>query len=306
MRSSSCKPIRDLLDDLVDIGTLIMLLHLVAIVVPSFVFAQTAGDHARELSRPYRWAPSASSESLNERVPVPAGYHRVETDSGSFANWLRHLPLLPDTARVLLYDGRLKTRQDVHHAIIDIDVGRRDLQQCADAVIRLRAEFLYATARFDQIHFNFTSGDTAHFVEWAEGTRPEITGNRVSWSHTAPPDSSYRSFRSYLDMVFTYAGSHSLSRELAAVPSHTSVRPGDIFIQGGFPGHAVVVLDVATEPESGKTLMLLAQSYMPAQQIHVLKNHTDTALSPWYECVYGEELITPEWVFQLSDMMRFR
>jgi hypothetical protein len=40
---------------------------------------------------------------------------------------------------VLLYNGAPKFRQDVHAAVIDIDVGTRDLQQCADATMRLRA-----------------------------------------------------------------------------------------------------------------------------------------------------------------------
>ena len=50
----------------------------------------------------------------------------------------------PANAPVLIYTGAQKWRQDVHAAVIDIDVGRRDLQQCADAIMRLRAEWLFA------------------------------------------------------------------------------------------------------------------------------------------------------------------
>ena len=76
-------------------------------------------------------------------------------------------------------------------------------------------------------------------------------------------------FRRYLDMVFNYAGTLSLSKELIALP-YKNLQPGDVLIQGGSPGHAVVVMDVAVNRD-GKKLYLLAQSYMPAQEIHVLK-----------------------------------
>jgi hypothetical protein len=55
---------------------------------------------------------------------------------------------------------------------------------------------------------------------------------------------------------------------------------GDIFIQGGFPGHAVVVVDVALNTDNGQQVFLLAQSYMPAQDIQILQNPNDEELSP--------------------------
>ena len=42
---------------------------------------------------------------------------------------------------------------------------------------------------------------------------------------------------------------------------------GDVLIQGGSPGHAVIVVDMAENPATGEKLYLLAQSYMPAQDI---------------------------------------
>lgn len=51
---------------------------------------------------------------------------------------------------------------------------------------------------------------------------------------------------------------------------------------------------------------MLAQSYMPAQQIQVLKNVEDPDLSPWYEvkAIKGN-LYTPEYTFDRSSLMRF-
>ena len=68
-------------------------------------------------------------------------------------------------------------------------------------------------------------------------------------------------------MVFSYAGTASLSRELAPV-NYQDMKIGDVFIQGGHPGHAVIVVDIAVHPKTKKKVFLLAQSYMPAQ-------HTD-------------------------------
>jgi Domain of unknown function (4846) len=51
------------------------------------------------------------------------------------------LPLRDGRGTVYLNDGRAKPNQALHVAVIAIDTGKRDLQQCADAVIRLRAEY---------------------------------------------------------------------------------------------------------------------------------------------------------------------
>ena len=49
---------------------------------------------------------------------------------------------------------------------------------------------------------------------------------------------------------------------------------------------------------------MLAQSYMPAQDIHVLRN--DGALNPWYAVIPGAtELQTPEWTFKTNQLRRW-
>ena len=89
---------------------------------------------------------------------------------------------------------------------------------------------------------------------------------------------------------------------------YTSLQPGDVFIKGGSPGHAVIVVDVAIYTQTGKKVFLLAQSYMPAQQIHILVNPANRGLSPWYELSDNDEgkLYTPEWVFEKKDLKRFK
>ncbi|MEZ4827710.1 MAG: DUF4846 domain-containing protein [Bacteroidia bacterium] len=245
----------------------------------------------------YRWKDSLRSENaLMYRIPVPEGYHRVEVASHSFASWLRSLPLKPGRPEVKLFNGSPKYNQNAHYVVIDIDPGTRDLQQCADAVMRLKAEYHFACGEYDQIHFNFTSGDRADYIKYRDGYRPQFTGNKVYWSKSASADASYRNFRKYMDLVFSYAGTFSLEKELQPVTDINEVQAGDVFIQGGFPGHAVVVVDVAENNETGKRIFLLAQSYMPAQEMHVLRNYEEGALNPWYSAAPGT-VYTPEWTF---------
>lgn len=247
---------------------------------------------------------ACSADKLQDRIGPPSGYQRVAVISGSFAEWLRNLPLKPGRPPVYLYNGQKKQNQEAHYAVVDLDVGNRDLQQCADAVMRLRAEYLYSTQQYDQIHFRFTSGDNCTFNEWRKGARPIVHGNRVSWVMSAGADSSYPSFRKFLDVVFQYAGTSSLSQELSPI-SVGRMQIGDVFVQGGFPGHAVLIVDLAENPTTGHKVFLLTQSYMPAQEIHVLRNPNDLNLSPWYNLDFGDTLVTPEWTFSSTHLKRF-
>ncbi len=219
----------------------------------------------------------------------------------SFAGWLRGLPVKPEGAAVTLFDGQAKARQDVHAAVLDIDTGRRDLQQCADAVMRLRAEWLYAQRRYGDIGFNFTSGKRVAFARYAKGERPDSSG--ATWRGRAKPDRSYGAFRRYMDLIFAYAGTASLAKELKPAQAG-DIRIGDVFIKGGFPGHAVLVADMAESESTGEKRFLLVQSYMPAQDIHVLKNPADASGSPWY-AIPERSLVTPEWTFAAGSLMRW-
>lgn len=247
----------------------------------------------------------SSGSTVSERITVPEGAKRVTVAETSFAAYLRKFPLKTDGSAVYLYNGSLKSNQQVHAAVLDIDVGNRDLQQCADAVMRLRAEYLFKQGKFDEIHFNFTNGFKCEYVKWREGYRMVVNGNQTRWSKTAQPDYSYASFRKYMDLIFSYAGTLSLAKEMISVPV-SEMQIGDVFIQGGSPGHAVIVMDMAVDPQKKKQYFLLAQSYMPAQSIHILKNLQQTGISPWYATDFGEVLSTPEWAFTRYDLKRFK
>lgn len=241
-------------------------------------------------------------KTIRERFGVPPGYIRVHCPAGSFGHVLQGLRLKPDGSKVHLYDGNIKPAE-VHEAVVDMDVGKKNLQQCADAVMRLRAEYLFARKEYEKIRFRFTNGFHAEYGKWIQGYRIRVEGNRVSWYKTGDTSRSYQSFRRYLDVVFTYAGTLSLAKELQPVP-FGQMQVGDVLIQGGSPGHAVIVVDMASDGKGNK-LFMLAQSYMPAQEIHVLKNGNDPAVSPWYKAGAGADIQTPEWTFRQHDLKRF-
>jgi|GEM_PF-464271 len=241
--------------------------------------------------------------SVEKRISAPKGFQRISVQQGSFAAWLRGLPLKPGRGSVRDYRGRLISDQRSHVGVVRIDVGRRDLQQCADATMRLRAEYLFSRKQFSKIHFKYTSGHAARYKLWRKGFRPQIRGNKVKWRKRTSPNTSYRSFRKYLNNVFMYAGTASLSRELARVRVQ-NIKIGNIFVKGGFPGHAVIVLDIVRNPQTGQRRFLLAQSFMPAQNIHILR-HPKTG-SPWYPLNFGRTFSTPHWTFGKKHLRRFR
>ena len=244
-------------------------------------------------------------EALLNNIPAPEGFKRTKVKEGSFGDWLRHLPLEEGKGTVNYYNGEPKYTQDVHAAVIKMDVGKRDLQQCADAIMRVKAEYHYQRNEFEAIHFNFTSGDRVSFDDWRKGKKPRISGNKVTFSgYSGQIDNSYSNFKKYLIQIFSYAGTASLEKELTPIKL-SDMEIGDLFIQGGSPGHAVLVIDMVVHESTGEKLFLLAQSYMPAQDFHILRNFQNKNLSPWYSTNMGTNLSTPEWPFKTIDLHRF-
>ncbi len=245
-----------------------------------------------------------TGKTVESRFLVPAGYERIAVPPDSFADYLRKLPLKPDGALVKYYDGRLKPNRNVYDAVVDMKIGRKNLHQCADAIIRLRAEYFWNRKMYNRIAFHFTNGFLVKYSEWIKGRRIVVKGNNVYWKNAGTASNTSDDFWKYLELIFTYAGTLSLSEELKPVDIN-SMQIGDVFIIGGSPGHAVIVVDMAKNKDN-KKIFMLAQSYMPAQEIQIVKNPMNAALSPWYVLDFGKTLSTPEWIFSKDDLKRFR
>lgn len=238
-------------------------------------------------------------------TPAPDGYIRSEVAANSWAEYLRHVPLKPEDTPVFCYDGSESHWTYYAYSVIDMEIGNQDLQQCADAIIRLRAEWLYQQKRYSEIHFNFTNGFNCEYLRYARGERVRVQGNKTTWYQATGEDYSYATFRKYLDLVFMYAGTASLSRELRTADIH-DIQIGDIFMQGGHPGHAMLVVDMAQDTITGDKAILVAQSYMPAQDIHII---SATNTQPWFfikDFLYAEYIDLRSWGFDLNSVQAFK
>lgn len=228
-----------------------------------------------------------NAHTIKERFKTPAGYERPGFSETSFGYYLENLPLKADGAEALYYDGSVKPNHNVYTAVIDLPIGKKNLHQCADAVMRLRAEYLYLNKRFDEIRFNFVSdGKPRYYKDYVKG------------------DTSYAAFWKYLEYVFNYANTASLHDELKKIAEIHDIEIGDVLVEKKSPyGHAVMIVDIAIN-EKGEKICLLAQSYMPAQELQILVNPKDAVLSPWYRLNSGT-IETPEWTFKSSHLRRF-
>lgn len=113
----------------------------------------------------------ASGMTLESRIHTPDGYTRTNEADGSLAAFLRNYAMEPDQSSVLLYDGSKKRNQKAHVAVFDLPLEHEDLQQCADSVIRVYAEYFWSTKQYDRIAFHFTNGFDAQYTKWADGYR---------------------------------------------------------------------------------------------------------------------------------------
>jgi len=238
-----------------------------------------------------------NADSVISRFPVPTGYIRQKTNPGSFAAWLQRVPLKPRGTPTRNYNGDIAKTNAYTAAVADIGVGSKNLQQCADAVIRLRAEYLYQNKDYNNISFNFVSGFKCDYLHYANGYRYQ----NGKWALTAKRDYTYPTFLHYMNLVFSYASTLSLEKELKPLADAADIKAGDVFIRGGAPGHCFIVMDVVENKDHQKQF-LLAQSFMPAQNIQILQADG----SPWFSIsrqanIFYADLIRPQYLRRFAD-----
>ena len=258
----------------------------------------------------YTWlsniAPKPEVEALAARFSAPDGFKRVSVAPGSFGHWLRHLPIRKDRDTVHDFSGNPIAAPGA--AVVLLDVGERDLQQCADMAIRMHAEFLWTTAKKDSIAYHFTSGDRSAWKDWRLGEYFKIKGNKVTRRRGGPKMDTYGEFRRYLNHTFRYAGTRSLAKDSDPVSPSGLLMAGDFFVQPGGPGHAVMILDVAAD-EKGRLAALIGQGFMPAQDLHVVKGAGANVLDEvWFILPRATQTLdTPSWKpFKREEARRFR
>jgi len=233
---------------------------------------------------------SSTTPKVITEIPLPQGYKRIEIPKGSFGEWLRQIKLRKDNT-VYLYNGTPKTDQTLHYAVLDISTGNKDLQQCADAIMRLKAEYYFSKKQYDSIDFS-SANKRYNFQQMLNNA--DITGKDM-----------HALLLQFMETVFMNCGTYTVTDMIRTIDVH-SILPGDVFVKAGAPGHAMIVVDVALNETTGKKIYLLAQGYMPAQDMHIVINPNSSTLSPWYEVDDSEKIITPGWIFTKDQLKRWK
>ena len=226
-----------------------------------------------------------TKRTLTSKFRTPEGYTRINP-STPFAVYLNHIPLKGEKGTVKLFDGTDKLNKSSYAGVLDLQPFANNVQFHANAIYRLRAEFLYHNKRYEEIDFRINNKLTF-----------------VSYNTFAKGDYSYEKFLEYMDKFLTATTTNSLSN-LASPIKLKEINIGDVFMQkSSTKSHAIIVMDLAVN-KNGDKIMLLAQSYYPGQDIQILSNPSNDKLSPWYQVKDGV-LLTPEWRFMTSDLIRF-
>lgn len=224
-------------------------------------------------------------KTVLERIDAPFGYTRVRVNAEGFGAYLRTLPLKPAGSLVTYYNGETKPNNNIYVSVVDMPISDRNLQLSTDSVMRLISEYLYSKKEYDRIVFH-ADKQPLSFVDFAHN------------------DFTQDKFNQYMDYVMEEVNTPSFCADLKSIPLR-DIKIGDIFVQNSLPnGHAVIVVDMV-ENRKGEKLVLLAQGFYPAQEIHLLANPNQDELSPWYLIKEGN-LLTPEWRFMSTDLMRFK
>ena len=244
-------------------------------------------------------------KTIKARVKVPKNYERITYEQGSFQEFIQNYPLKSYGAKVINYDGSEYFYQSGHFGVLEVPVPKNGLQQCADALIRLRSEYLWKTNQQDKIGYEFTSGHYCSWKKYAEGYRPKIKGNKVSFHKTATKDVSKTNFYRYLNLIYMYSGTLSLYNELPKVTSSAQLQVGDMLVYPGTPGHIVMIVDEVKNGQ-GEKRFILAQGNTPAQSVHLLKNPNGQTMNPWYELELNAYIEVPGYYFDKAKFIRFK
>lgn len=199
------------------------------------------------------------AETISD-IPVPFGYTRVEASPGSYAEYLRSLPLRPKGTKVNLYTGGESSYQFLSAAVIDKDI-LSNSEQCADVTMHLRAEYLWQRGRYSEICF------------------VDVNGRRLNYKG----GSSRRDFEKYMCNVYGRCSTYSVYHETKP-RSILDVQPGDVLVyparSGQALGHAIIVVDVAKRSD-GRVAVMLAEGNTPARDMHIVRN-LNPLENPWF------------------------
>ena len=246
---------------------------------------------------------SFGQETIETKYNPPEGFERIYNDG--YSKFLRQFPLKKDNI-VKFYNGGEKTNNDIWDAVFDYDIGKGDLHQCADAVLYMRANFLFKQGLTENLYYNFVSGFKAKYSDYITQYY-KIEGNNVSLvSRNNILKDNPETLSKWLRQIYSYANTWSIDTYDSSPVNILEMKPGDFFIKSNPPpatGHAINVVDVIVNKTNSKKMYMLSQSYMPAQETHILINPLNGSV--WYALDEFKDIVTPEWSFTVNQLKRF-
>ena len=254
-----------------------------------------------------------SQETIETKFSIPDGFEREIVSD--YHKWLINLPLKED-GRVYFYHGGEKDTLNyngdkIWAAVFDYDLGNHEYHQCADASMYLYARYNWESKNFSKLAFHSCSGDLINYQDYLKGASYNLINNGQNLNTKIYPQNSrvdnLNTFEDWMIKVWTWANTWSLiNRNDVESVNIMNLKPGDIFVEAadncGQMGHAITVLDVIENKEGDKKY-ILAQSYYPGQEQHVLLNSVTDDV--WYD-LNENDIVTPEWSFLSTDLKRFK
>lgn len=217
---------------------------------------------------------------IEEHIKPPLGYIRVNVVPGSFEEYLRQLPVVDGLSDVKDYKNRQRVaaNDSALAAVIPVDIFGKKLWQCMDIILVFYADYLLQNQKQDQIKFPLPDGTILSWNDWMKGNRPTFQGLNFKIFNKASPDSSAKNYERYLNCIFEYSGTQTFFYNYPQVQIN-DFKPGDFIVKKGSKGHAVLIMDLATN-EDGEKIVLIGQGDTPACQFYLLKNKQG---SPWFK-----------------------
>lgn len=209
------------------------------------------------------WWYSQTSNPWNAKsigdISAPLGYTRVEAPKGSYASWLRKLPLKTQGSKVKLYTGGNARFQWLSAAVIDLPM-LSNAELCADMTMRIRSEYLFSQGRYSEIRFT------------------DVNGKRLQYQGGG----SRKALENFLRKAYGCCSTFSVSRETEP-RKMSEVQPGDVLVYPARSnkrlGHALIVVDVARKGK--KIAIMCAEGNTPAREAHIVRN-LNPLENPWF------------------------
>ncbi len=171
--------------------------------------------------------------SLIDLLPVQGGWERILPESGSFGEYLQQLPF-EITDSTYFWNGAT----EIHHSVAAVYKFQdfTENQQCADVIMRFYSD--YKKSKGQEIRWH------------------DVQGNLKKWDG--------KNYSGYMRDIYNYSNTYSLSRFDSYSVAIEEMRPGDILVIPGFPGHIVLIVDVLKK--DGRLKLAVVEGFTPAVQ----------------------------------------